>query len=389
MKIGIVLSSTPAYSETFFNAKIKGLKERGLEVILCVQSFDKAFNLCPVVSAPKVYKNNLIQIIATILVFIKLLVVHSKTISTFIKFERKHCTWYQLFKKIYLNSHILSQKLDYLHFGFATIALEKEFIAKAIGAKMSVSFRGYDINIYPLKYPNCYEKLWKQVDKVHSISNYLLNKAFELGLSKEKPYKIITPAVQLNDLQSPISESDSKNIEMVTIARLNWIKGLGIAIKTIDILVQKGFSVTYHIIGDGSKSDLEKYKFQVYELGLQDHILFHGKLSHNKTLELLKKESLYVQSSLNEGFCNALLEAQSLGKLCIATNAGALPENIVNNETGWLVPIDDAKSLALKIIEVNSLPLKDKKRVSLNSKRRIYKEFNLVEQIDNFIDFYN
>ena len=40
MKIGIVLSSTPAYSETFFNSKIKGLQKNGFEVVLFVNSKD-------------------------------------------------------------------------------------------------------------------------------------------------------------------------------------------------------------------------------------------------------------------------------------------------------------------------------------------------------------
>ena len=32
MKIGIVLSQTPGYSETFFNSKIKGLLKNGVDV---------------------------------------------------------------------------------------------------------------------------------------------------------------------------------------------------------------------------------------------------------------------------------------------------------------------------------------------------------------------
>ena len=40
MKIGIVLSSIPAYSETFFNSKIKGLQKNGFEVVLFINSKD-------------------------------------------------------------------------------------------------------------------------------------------------------------------------------------------------------------------------------------------------------------------------------------------------------------------------------------------------------------
>jgi colanic acid/amylovoran biosynthesis glycosyltransferase len=39
-KIGIVLSSTPGYSETFFKSKIKGLQESGYDVTLFVDTIN-------------------------------------------------------------------------------------------------------------------------------------------------------------------------------------------------------------------------------------------------------------------------------------------------------------------------------------------------------------
>ena len=48
MKIGLVLSSTPSYSETFFISKIKGLQKHGFEVVLFVNHTNNGFNLCKV-----------------------------------------------------------------------------------------------------------------------------------------------------------------------------------------------------------------------------------------------------------------------------------------------------------------------------------------------------
>ncbi len=58
---------------------------------------------------------------------------------------------------------------------------------------------------------------------------------------------------------------------------------------------------------------------------------------------------IYVQPSLNEGFCNAVLEAQAMGKLTIASNVGGLPENIVDGKTGWLFENLSSESLAQQI----------------------------------------
>ena len=46
MRIGIVLSSPPGYSETFFRSKIKGLQEKGHQVLLVTAATKEKFNGC-------------------------------------------------------------------------------------------------------------------------------------------------------------------------------------------------------------------------------------------------------------------------------------------------------------------------------------------------------
>ena len=393
MKIAIVLSSTPGYSETFFTSKIKGLQENGFEVILLVQEYSDNFNLCKVYKAPKVYANSKVwQLLLTIWVLLTMIPFFN-TVFRYIKLERKEkTTWLQLIKNIYLNSHILKRKVDWLHFGFATQALGSELVAKAIGAKMAVSFRGFDINVYPLKHPNCYKTVWTHVDKVHSISNYLLMKATELGLSKEVPYKIITPAVDINkisEVKSQIPKTDVEIINFVTIARLNWIKGIDVSINAMKILKEKGFRFTYQIVGASKNKDIERYQFQVYQLGLTNEVSFIGKLSHKETIHQLESASIYLQPSYNEGFCNAVLEAQALGKLCVVSDTGGLPENIENNVTGWLVPKNNPKALANKIEFVINLTKIEKQEISENAQHRVKEYFSIEKQQQEFVEFYN
>ena len=389
MRIGIVLSQTPGYSETFFNSKIRGLQHSSLDVRLYSQSKKGNFNLCPVILSPRVSRNPLLQLWFFLKEFF-LLLPHLPAVIRYIKLERKEGTGVlQLFKKIYLNAHLLKAKLDWLHFGFATMALGSETVAKAIGAKMAVSFRGFDINVYPIKHPECYKNLWKHVDKVHSISQYLLHKAISLGLSVESPFAIITPAVQLDALPMPKTiTTSSKSIKIVTIARLTWIKGLDVAIAAMGILKEKSINFTYYIIGEGDQNYTERYKFMVYELGLKEEVIFCGKLSHGETLEHLTTADLYVQPSLNEGFCNAVLEAQAMGKLTIVSNVGGLPENIVDGKTGWLFENLSSESLAQQIETVLALSEADKKTISQNAQKRIIEEFNIEKQEFEFISFY-
>jgi colanic acid/amylovoran biosynthesis glycosyltransferase len=389
MRIGLVLSKTPGYSETFFTSKIRGLQNNGVEVVLYCQTKKEDFKLCPVVEGSKVSRNLLSQVWYFLKEFL-LLLPHIATVIRFAALERKDGTSIgALLKKIYLNAHILKAKLDWLHFGFATQAIGSETVAKAIGSKMAVSFRGFDINVYPIKNPDCYKNLWKHVDKVHSISRYLLDKARTMGLSEKTAFAIITPAVQLDSLPLSKAQPSLEKIKIVTIARLTWIKGLDVAIAAVGKLKEKGIKFTYYIIGEGDKNYTERYMFMVHELGLQEEVIFCGKLSHQETLEHLSAATVYLQPSLNEGFCNAVLEAQALGKLTIASNVGGLPENIVNGKTGWLYDNNSSDELANTIEMVLNLTKEQKKTISQNAQKRVREQFTIEKQQREFVGFYS
>ncbi|WP_138434674.1 glycosyltransferase family 4 protein [Winogradskyella algicola] len=392
MRIGLVIPTTPKYSETFFNSKIKGLLENGFEVIIFTQTIASDFNLCKTVKSPRVSGSRFLVALNMIKVGFKLLFHLNNVIKYYKLLKSSGFALTTIFKRMYLNSHILSHSVDWLHFGFATQAIGSEYVAKAIGAKMAVSFRGFDINVYPLKYENCYLDVWKNVDKVHSISQYLVEQAYGLGLKKVIPFSIITPAVDDQIFKTITSKQNSVGQNQLTIcsvARLNWIKDLTTALETIQLLKKTYPNLQYHIIGDGDIKERERYLFLVNQLGLEDNVVFHRKLSHNDTLELVGKSDIYLQTSLNEGFCNAVLEAQALGRLCVASDVGGLKENIIDGKTGWLVRSQQPNVFANKIIEVVQLPEAKKIAVSNNAVSRVQKNFTLSYQNFKFLQFYN
>jgi len=386
MKIGLVLSRTPAYSETFFISKIEGLQKNGFEVVLFVNSKDTHFDLCTVKEQVQ-YRS--FFILEFFLKSLGLLLTKLSILLKFISLERKrNVSFKRILKKLILNQHILQESnVDWLHFGFATQAIGRENIAKAIGAKMAVSLRGFDIDVYPLKHKDCYSFLLKSVDKVHSISNYLLNKANILGLDKNTPSQIITPAIDSLRTNKSISKiNNSKNLKICTIGRLHWIKNYTDILKSLKILKDKEIQFKYHIIGEGVL--LEALKYEVYEYGLNDSVIFEGKLSHQETIQKLYDSDVYIQYSYSEGFCNAVLEAQSMGVLPIVSDAEGLSENVLNNKTGWVIQKNSPKLLANKIVEVSNLPESDKEKIRKQAIERVLKEFNVEKQQKEFIDFY-
>ena len=387
MNIGIVLSKTPGYSETFFISKIKGLQDSGFQVVLFVQKKSKNFDLCEVVEAPKVFKRNLFfQFGSAVLVLFQLL-YYPKRLFKFIVLEKKtNRSIQQLLKNSFNNAHILRADLDWLHFGFATMVLQSENVAEAIGAKMAVSLRGFDVDVYTLKHPDCYNLLWERVSKVHSISNYLLQSAFKLGLSKNTKSQIITPAIDRSQFNE-INLNQNETFQFLTIGRLHWIKGISYTLEAIAALKRKGIKFKYTIIGEGS--EFESIAFAIHQLQLTNEVRLMGKIPHHKIIDYLSTTDIYIQYSDSEGFCNAVLEAQAMKCLCVVSDGGALPENVVHEKTGWMVPKRNAMALAKTIEEVINLPEDIKSQIRAKARQRIIHEFNLEKQQKEFVEFYN
>lgn len=387
MKIGIILFNTPGYSETFFRSKINGLQEKGIEVRLFCYYKKDDFELCPVVESRKVSQNTLIQTWRFIMEFVLLLPYLSRVIR-YIRLERNEGTeWTELFKGIYLNANLLKANLDWLYFGFATMTLGSETVAKAIGAKMAVSFRGSDMAVYPVKKPGCYTMLWKYLDKVHTISMSLLVLSEKHSMPESIPWMKIPPAIDTSVFQ-PFNQEFSQNDKPVfmTTGRLHWIKGYIPTLEALAILKAQGFDFIYKIVGEGE--EYERIAFSAYQLGLKDNVRFLGRLPHSQVKKELENADIYLQYSIHEGFCNSVLEAQAMGKLCIVSNGGGLAENVLHEETGWVVPKNSPELLAHRIERVLSLSSEEKKRISQNAIARVRREFNIEKQQREFLEFY-
>lgn len=385
MKIGLVLAKSPSYSETFFISKINGLKKAGLDVILFVQDNPDNFNLCKVICAPKISKNSFLKFLKSALVLISLF-PYTKRLLKFYRLERQiRKSKAQILKNIINNSHILKSNLDWLHFGFATIALQSENVAKTINAKMAISLRGYDIDVYPLKHDKCYDFLWKNVDKIHAISNYTYKRALHFGLDKNIDYQIINPAVDFSNLPE-IKPSNSKVLKIITISRLHWIKGLNYTLEALALLKKKGVNFEYTIIGNGNC--FEEIKFTIHQLDLNNEIKLLGKKTHQEVMDYLQKSDIYLQYSISEGFCNAVLEAQAIGLLCVVSDAEGLKENLGDKNTNFIVPKRNSVGLANTLQEVIELSKNEKNDISFNARKRIEKNFNIKKQQQEFINFY-
>lgn len=86
------------------------------------------------------------------------------------------------------------------------------------------------------------------------------------------------------------------------------------------------------------------------KLGIEEHVVYTGKRPFKEVPKFYAMCDIVVGASIAEGFGFTYAEASRCGKAVVATNAGSIPEIIINGETGILVPPRDSKALAEAII---------------------------------------
>lgn len=127
-------------------------------------------------------------------------------------------------------------------------------------------------------------------------------------------------------------------------------------VKTVKILKDKLPNAKFLLIGTGKMED--EIKAFVNELELQNDILFLG--FRNDIPEIFPDFDLFLFTSKLEPTGGVLLEAYASHVPIVATDAGGIPEVIVNNKTGLLCEKENPEAFADAVLKVlNDKNLRD------------------------------
>ena len=281
---------------------------------------------------------------------------------------------------------LLKKKWAIFHFEFGTISQEMIFIADFFQAKVITSFRGYDLTYVGIQDPQFYREVWEKSNLIHFLGEGLLKKGIQRGMPKGKEHALIPPAIFLD--QFPWKERSLPNqgpIHIVSVGRLNWIKGYMIGLMALKKLMDHSIDFQYHIVGAGDEE--QAIRFHIYDLGLKDRVVLHGRKSPKEVEQILSDAHLFFHPAISEGFCNAVVEAQSVGLPVVCSNAGGLPENVENGVTGLLFESRNADDAFQKIFQLlNDSTLYQ--AMNAAGHKRVSQFFDMEKQVATFSDVY-
>ncbi|XP_055631786.1 phosphatidylinositol N-acetylglucosaminyltransferase subunit A [Toxorhynchites rutilus septentrionalis] len=117
--------------------------------------------------------------------------------------------------------------------------------------------------------------------------------------------------------------SDSDRINVIVVSRLVYRKGIDLLAGILPKL--KHLSNVHFIIGgDGPKRALLE---EIRERNnMQDRVTMLGGLEHSQVRDVLTQGHIFLNTSLTEAYCMAIVEAASCGLQVVSTRVGGIPE---------------------------------------------------------------
>lgn len=158
-----------------------------------------------------------------------------------------------------------------------------------------------------------------------------------------------------------------------TVARLSPEKGIHHLLHAHSILQARGHALRLVLVGEGpQRGELEAL---AEELEISSSVEFLGYQENVETF--LSTFDFFALPSLTEGIPLSLLEAMANGLPVVATDVGGIPEIIVHQESGLLVPPGQPEALAHALLQLIQEPV-EAKRLGSKAEDRIRERFGMT-----------
>lgn len=225
--------------------------------------------------------------------------------------------------------------------GAAAAQMSEEFSVPYV---LTEHFTGFQRNeIFPWRWP-LIERGFRDAGAIAAVSTPLKEVVTAQELAAPSDVQVCPNLVQASRFRLPPDGRPAPPpFRFVTVARLRPKKNVGGLLEAFARAFGGTEEVSLAVVGDGPERQALEQKAR--RLGLAAQVSFLGSRDREGVQEALWKAHAFALSSHHETFGVVLVEAMATGLPVVATRCGG-PEDIVDPETGLLVPPDDSDALA-------------------------------------------
>ncbi len=212
----------------------------------------------------------------------------------------------------------------------------------------------------------------------HVISlAHSLNYEFE-GL-QVKSIHVLPNGIANHQLNTDTEKSSIPTI--LFLANLFKNKGIYIFLDIIKNIKSQGISFKANIVGKNGDISTSELTLLVEKYNISDITVVSGALYGAAKYKAFEEASIFVHPSLDEAFPLTILEAMQAKLPVIGSSVGAIPEMIIDSETGFICPPGDVECFCekLKLLLTNNSTRKEMGEKSFNQ----YKQNYTIQQFEN------
>lgn len=298
---------------------------------------------------------------------------------------------------------IIGNNVDLIHAHFAYVAgFVATRISSNLGKPFMVTLHGYDAATIPeINYGILLDPRLRRIVKyvldeaemIITVSEDLKRRALSLGSYQNKiqviyhgtdPQKFRFTKNGRREIREKYGLKGDETV-IFTLSYHVPRKNISMLIEAFKDVYSARSNVKLIIGGEGPETS--KLKKLTKELNLKESVIFTGVIKEKEKIKYYSAADIFALTSLYEGFGIVLIEAMSAKRPIIATFAGGIPEVVVNNEAGFLVPTKSKEKLVdvlLKLIDNEEL----RKKFGENGRKRVLKYFTIDRMISNHRDVY-
>lgn len=152
----------------------------------------------------------------------------------------------------------------------------------------------------------------------------------------------------------PIEKQDhtSEDFNIIWVGKFDFRKQAHLALRVMYHLKEYQ-NIKLHIYGPGTESQVRQFKKLHQELGLQDTVIWHGKVPHDKVLQEMQTYQLMLFTSISEATSTVIMEAiqNKVPVICFdACGMGAVVDESIGAKIKLTNPRQSEKDFAEAIL---------------------------------------
>src|SRR5258707_1810346 len=395
MRLGYLYSRYPVISQTFCDAEMLELEQRGIELVI-------GSVYPPLTSLRHEYISKLSAPIhyAPPQEILRILERNAKTTRKWPRDlveqdEGRHGPMAKAEQRarnaLYFAEFFARSGVHHVHVHFANRAAHTALFLKEIsGIPFSVTAHGQDF-MKDLGSDDLLREICVAAEFVAAETDYSRDLLRQRCPNSAAKIHRVHNGIDLERFPAPRSCNGNRIPRIVSVGRLVPFKGFDDLIDACAELARRRIDFVCDIIGNGPLC--ERLQAKIEQLDLSSRVNLLGSLSQGAVLEKLQTADIFALASTTDAqgatdvFPTVILEAMASARPVVSTRMAGIPELVVDGQTGMLAPPGDSTALAHALEQLLRDP-ELRLRFGHAGRARIEQDFRIEQTVAPLINLF-